>query len=662
MTKRKGTIAVKTADIFPIIKKWLYSEHNIFLRELVSNSTDAITKRSVMAQTQNEEIPTGKILVEVNKGKKTISISDNGLGMTEEEVEKYLAQLAFSGAEEFVKKIKESDKEADADVIGKFGLGFYSVFMVADKVVVESLSMQKGATPVKWTCKGETDYTFTNSDKKEVGTTVTIHVSKDGEEFLDEYKVNSTLRNFCSYMPYEISVKDIERFEENAKKMEEQNNRELKKDEVKVEPLKPTIINPNEPLWKRDPKDLKDEDYQDFFQQLFPMEPMPLFWIHLKVDHPFTLEGILYFPKLNKSRPVKESNIKLYCKHVFVSDNVKNIIPEFLSLLKGALDSSDIPLNVSRSALQGDPNIKKISGYIIKKVADALKKLFKKDRKKFEDIWEDIGLFVKYGVISENKFDELMRDMVIFKNSEDKYVTFGEYRESIPEKYKEKIGDKVLYFEKEIADWSLRKQLLDEGVHSIETDEHIDPHFMQHVEMHKKGDKEIKFASIDAEVGNLLTSGDANADDMKIKDLFKKVLVGEVEDDSKDKDKDKEDSAPESPVSGMEIEVQKLKDSKSPAYFKVDEHSKRMQNMMRSMGQDYQFPLKKTLVVNPNNPLIQNALTLSEKGNNSALVEKICHYVEDLALISSEGLKNEDKEGFVNRGQDLVQELIKHAL
>jgi len=631
MTTRTGNISVKTSDIFPIIKKWLYSEHDIFLRELVANSTDAITKRATLGRTRNEIIPPGEISVSVNKGEKTITISDNGIGMTEAEVEKYIAQLAFSGAEEFVKKIEKAG-EKEEEIIGKFGLGFYSSFMVASKVEVDTLSMEEGAKPAKWTCEGETDYTFSDSDKKEVGTTITLHVNKDGEEFIDSWKITNTLQKFCDYMPYQIKVEDAE-------------NKTRENDKGEIEPIEPTLINETKPLWKRDPKEIKDDEYIAFFKKMFPMEQDPLFWVHLKIDHPFTLEGILYFPKINTNKPFNESNIKLYSKQVFVSDNVKNIIPDFLSLLKGVIDSTDIPLNVSRSSLQGDPNIRKISNYIVKKVGDALKDLFKKDRKRFEDIWADIGLFVKYGCISEAKFDETLRSMVIFKNSEDKYNTLEEYGESIPKDYKEKMKDLVLYFEDGVSDHSLKNHLFQKRIGVIHTDGHIDPHFMQHVETHKKGEKSYRFSSVDSEIGNILESENMGEEDMKVKDLFSKVLfTGEKEEEK------------------TEVVLEKLKDSTSPAYYKVDEQMRRFSKMAESMGGSEKFPVKKTLVINPANPLIQNALKIHEKGQHEKLVDKLCHHVEDLAHISSSGLSSEERNAFVKRSQELLNELTTLAL
>ena len=642
MSTRKGHISVNTTDIFPIIKKWLYSEHDIFVRELVSNACDAITKRETLGRTKGSEVPAGKVNVELDKEAKTITFTDNGIGMTEAEVEKYIAQLAFSGAEEFVQKMKEAGQDKDEEIIGKFGLGFYSSFMVADKVEINSLSMEEGAKPTKWTCDGNTDYEFSDSDKKEVGTSITLYINEENKDFLDSWKLRQTLTSYCDFMPYPIELKDLN----EIKNIEEQNAK-AEKDEDK-KPLPNDIINDTEPLWKKDPATLKDEDYKNFYKKLYPMDQEPLFWLHLNVDHPFTLQGILFFPKLNPNKPVNESNIKLYCKQVFVSDNVKNVIPEFLSLLKGAIDSTDIPLNVSRSALQGDPNIKKISNYIVKKVGEALKKRFKNERDEYNKTWEDIGLFVKYGVVSEPKFDEIMRDKVLFKNSEDKLVTLSEYMETAPEKYAEKMKGKVIYFEDHASDASLRSQLLEEGIQAITTDSYIDPHFMQHTEMQKQGDVEIKYQLIDNAIEEILETENATEDDIKIKDLFTNILVGK---------KDEKDP------SQMEIEVKSYKNSATAAYFKVDEQMKKFAQMTKSMGNSqFQMPTKKTLVLNPTHSLVKNAYKLSEKDDKKELAGKICHHIQDLAAISGEGLTDDKRKDFVKRSQDLISELSNLAL
>lgn len=631
MTNRTGQISVATSDIFPIIKKWLYSEHDIFIRELIANASDAITKRATLARQTGDEVPTGAISVVINKDKKTITLTDNGIGMTEEEVEKYIAQLAFSGAEEFVKKLEEAGGESDKDIIGKFGLGFYSAFMVASKVEVDSLSMNKDAKATKWTCEGDTEYTFADSDKAEVGTTITLHINDDSVEFLDKWKLNETLSNHCDFMPYEIALSNDGEKDSEGKE------------------VAPTIVNDTNPIWKRDPKELTDEDYKGLYRKLFPMDGEPLFWIHLNVDHPFTLNGILFFPKFNPMKPVGDKNIRLYCRQVFVSDNVKSIIPEFLGLLKGAIDSHDIPLNVSRSSLQGDPNVKKISNYIVKKVAEALKLLNKKDREKYESIWNDIGLFVKYGCVSDEKFDTVMRDRVLFKTSDEKFVTIEEYLNAIPADYAEKMKGKILYYEKENTNQALLSQLKEASLAAVETDNHIDPHFIQHSEMKKfkVGDEEveIKFASVDSEIEGLLGSENTSEDDIKVKEMFAKFLEIKLE--------EKEGEAP----SDKGLEIGRIASAQTPAYFKVDESMKRFAQMTQSMGGGAQFPIKKTLVVNASNPLVKNALKIHTSGKNEELAKKLCLHVQDLAGISSEGLKPEERELFVKRSQDLVSEL-----
>ncbi len=637
MTNKKGTISVNTQDIFPIIKKWLYSEHDIFLRELVSNSCDAITKRITLAKNNNEVAPDGKVNVCIDKDKGTVIISDNGIGMTEEEVEKYIAQLAFSGAEEFVEKMKDlKADEAKDDIIGKFGLGFYSSFMVADKVEVESLSMNEGATPTKWTCEGDTDYEFTKSDKSEVGTTITLYINEESKDFLQSYKTRSTLRNYCDFMPYPIELIDLNErtkiFEENLKAEKEEDKKEIGID----------IINETEPLWKKDPSKVSEEEYKTFYSKMFPMDPEPLFWLHLNIDHPFTLQGILYFPKINPAKPFHENNIRLFCRQVFVSDNMKNVVPEFLSMLKGAIDSTDIPLNVSRSALQGDPNIKKISNYIIKKVAESLKKLAKNDREKYESYWKDIGIFSKYGVLSDEKFDEILRPFLLFKNYDEKYFTFEEYQKSIPENFKEKLKDKVLFYEVGAGDQSLISQIKNLDIPVIETDNYIDPHLTQHLEYKKQGDNEVKFASLDSEFENLVEASATNPEDIKVQDYFKETLNADP---------------------NLDVEIKNLQSTSAPAYLKVDQNMKRFQQISRSMGQDANMmPVKKTLVINPTHALIKNAFQLSSKEDKKELASKIVHHVQDLAMISSNGLDQEKKADFVKRSQEIIEELSQLAL
>lgn len=639
MTARKGTISVDTTDIFPIIKKWLYSEHDIFIRELVSNACDAITKRKSLANQHGQAAPEGKVHIIIDKKNNSLTFKDNGLGMTEEEVEKYIAKLAFSGAEEFVQKMKDTTDAKD-EIIGKFGLGFYSAFMVADRVEINSLSMTPGSTPTKWECEGDTDYTFSDSDKDEVGTEITLFINEESKDFLENYKTRATAKNYCDFMPYPIELVDLEA---NQRILEE--NLKIEKEEDK-KPIPVDIINDPNPLWKKDPSTLKDEDYINFYRQLFPMDPEPLFWLHLNVDHPFTLQGILYFPKVNINKPEIKSNIRLYSKQVFVSDNVKDVIPEFLALLKGAIDSTDIPLNVSRSSLQGDPNIKKISNYIIKKVADALKKLNKTDRARFETVWPDISLFVKYGVLSDEKFDKEMRPHVLFDTADNKLITLEQYAESIPKDFADKLKDKIVYFEKNSSDESLKKKLVTENIPLIMTDDYLDPHFMQHVEFKKQGDKEYKFTAIDSEIENLFEAETTTPEDIKIKDFFGEILSPpKAEGDTEDY-----------------IEIKKVS-AMAPAYFKVDQAMKRFANMNKTMGNSaFEMPIRKTLVVNPNSKLVQNAFKLWSTNDKKDLAKRLCFHIQDLAELSSEGLTGNKKEGFVERSQSIIEELSNLAL
>jgi len=642
---RQGHISVKTNDIFPIIKKWLYSEHDIFLRELVSNSCDAITKRKTLAQINNQPAPTGKVTVEIDLPQRTLTINDDGIGMTEAEVEKYIAQLAFSGAEEFVQKMKDGQqKDIKDQIIGKFGLGFYSSFMVAEKVVVESLSMTPGAVATKWICLGDTEYTFETSEKKDIGTSVKLYISKDGEDFLQSYKARTTLKQYCAFMPYPIELIDIA----HRQKTIEENLKATKPEEQKS--IEADVINNTEPLWKKDSSNVTEEEYKEFYRELFPMEPEPLFWLHLNIDHPFELKGILYFPKLNTQKPFTEKNIKLFNKQVFVSDSIKDVIPEFLSMLKGAIDSSDIPLNVSRSALQGDPNVKKISNYIIKKVAESLKKLFTQDRPRFEKSWEDIGMFIKYGVISDDKFDEMMREYLLFKNSDSKLITLAEYQSSVPAEFAEKLNRKVITFDKTQSDESLRKQLWQKKIDSIEVDQFMDPHLMQHLEFKKVKDDSWKFSSIDTEFENLVSLGIATAGAIKIKELFENAI------------KDREQKGGEAWLKDLDISVKAMTESPSAAYLKVDQQMKRFSQMTKAMGnQGFDMPVKKTLVVNDQHVLVQNILKLQEK-NSEEVANHLLNHVLDLAQISSEGLTSQARDNFVQRSQQLLQELTGLAL
>lgn len=631
MTTQKGKISVQTEDIFPIIKKWLYSEHDIFLRELVANACDAITKRQVQGRSTNLVTPEGKIEVKVDQEQKTLTISDNGIGMSAEEVEKYIAQLAFSGAKEFVEKLKDESKEDTDTIIGKFGLGFYSAFMVSDKVEIKTLSMNPNSKGVHWTCEGQTDYTLDEISLKEVGTEIILHINEESKDFLETWKVRSSLKKHCPFMPYPINLIDAvyqrNTLEENLKAQKEEDKK----------PLLDDIINNTKPIWNRSPQELKDDDYINFFKELYPMESEPLFWIHLNVDHPFNLQGVLYFPKIDKQKPVTEKNLRLYARQVFVSDNVKDIIPEFLGLLKGAIDSPDIPLNVSRSSLQGDPNIKKISNYIVKKVAESLKKLFKTEREKYENIWEHISLFVKYGIITDQKFAELTKTYLLFENQEEKLITLEEYKDTVPKEFQGKLKNKVLTFQESQKNAPLLVSFKEKLIPCLKLDDYLDTHLTQNLEMSSMGDEEhkIQFFSIDQEYENLFESSQEVSEEMK--SLFETAL------DSKNQEH-------------FTIEFKGFDNLSWPAYIKQDQQMKRFKQMSQSMGQQNDFKIPQTLVVNPKHPLVAKTLQLWQN-NEKELASELIHQINDLSLLSLGELNPEQLNQFMARTQKLMLEV-----
>src|SRR6201986_998902 len=436
--QEKGTISIHTENIFPIIKKFLYSDHEIFLRELVSNAVDATQKIKRLASLGQYNGDLGDLRVEItlNEKKKTITISDNGLGMTAEEIKKYINQIAFSGATEFMEKFKEA-KDAN-EIIGRFGLGFFSAFMVADKVEIQSLSYQEGAEPAHWVCDGSTEFEITEGDLAERGTEITLHINKESEEFLSKHRLQQILDKYCKFSPVPIKFGTKTETEEDG--VDEKG--EPKYTTVEVD----NIINDTNPIWTKSPNDLKDGDYLDFYKQLYPFSEDPLFWIHLNVDYPFNLTGVLYFPKVKNEFDIQRNKIKLYSRQVFITDEVKDIVPEFLMLLHGVIDSPDIPLNVSRSFLQADSNVKKINNYITKKVADKLAELFAKDRKAYEDKWKDIGLFVKYGMVSDEKFYDKAKDFALLTNTAKQNFTLPEYKDKVAPEQTDKDGRLVYIY------------------------------------------------------------------------------------------------------------------------------------------------------------------------------------------------------------------------
>ncbi|MBQ6529735.1 MAG: molecular chaperone HtpG [Clostridia bacterium] len=612
----KGNISVDSENLFPIIKKWLYSDKDIFLRELVSNGCDAVTKLKKLASIGDAKIGGDekfKVTVSVMPEAKKLIISDNGIGMTAEEIDKYINQIAFSGASDFLAKYKEED-DTGAQIIGHFGLGFYSAFMVADSVEIDSLSYQDGAKAAKWSCDGSMEFDMTEGARTERGTTITLNIAEDSGEFLDEYKVRQILNKYCAFLPIEVYLETPE------KKVEE------KEGEEKEEP-KP--INDTNPLWMKKPSECTDEEYKDFYRKVFMDFNEPLFWIHLNVDYPFNLKGILYFPKINHEFAGQEGQIKLFNNQVFVADNVKEVIPEFLMLLKGVIDCPDLPLNVSRSFLQNDGYVKKISAHITKKVADKLTSLYNSEKENYEKYWEDIDIFIKYGCLRDEKFYDKVKNIIIYKNLDDKFVTLDEY-----------LGDKedkTVYY---VSDPKTQSQYINmfknQGLDAVVLPSMMDTHFISFVEMKNEG---VKFKRIDSAIEDISENAEkddaAKEKDEKLIEKFK----NEIGDDT------------------LKIEVQSLKDNSIPAVILLSEQSRRMREMYRSYGQQMagmadMFKDEFTLVLNENNPLIQKLDTLNDEDANLVI-----DHVYDLAKISHSPLDAEHMTKFIERSNKLLAKL-----
>ena len=603
----KGNISVDSENLFPIIKKWLYSDKDIFLRELVSNGCDAVTKLKKLASIGDAKIGEDekfKVTVSVLPEAKKLVISDNGIGMTAEEIDKYINQIAFSGA-----KYKEED-DTGAQIIGHFGLGFYSAFMVADSVEIDSLSYQDGAKAAKWTCDGSMEFELSDGERTERGTTITLNIAEDSEEFLDEYKVRQILNKYCAFLPIEVYLETPEKKEE------------VKEGEEKEEP-KP--INDTNPLWMKKPSECTDEEYKDFYRKVFMDFNEPLFWIHLNVDYPFNLKGILYFPKINHEFAGQEGQIKLYNNQVFVADNVKEVIPEFLMLLKGVIDCPDLPLNVSRSFLQNDGYVKKISAHITKKVADKLTGLYNSEKENYEKYWEDIDIFIKYGCLRDEKFYDKVKNIIIYKNLDDKFITLDEYLNG--------KDDKTVYY---VSDPKTQSQYINmfknQGLDALILPSMMDTHFISFVEM--------KFKRIDSAINDISETAEkddaAKEKDEKLIEKFK----NEIGDDT------------------LKIEVQSLKDESIPAVILLSEQSRRMREMYRSYGQQMagmadMFKDEFTLVLNENNPLIKKLDTLSDEDANLVI-----DHVYDLAKISHSPLDAEHMTKFIERSNKLLEKLF----
>ena len=618
----KGNISVNSENIFPIIKKWLYSDKDIFLRELVSNGCDAITKLKKLANIGEAKIGEDeklKVEVTLDKEAKTITISDNGIGMTAEEIDKYITQIAFSGASDFLEKYKE-ENASDGGIIGHFGLGFYSAFMPSASVQIDSLSYKEGAKSARWFCDGSMEYEMTDGTREERGTTITLFIAQDSEEFLEEYTVRQILNKYCSFLPVEVYLNVIKPEADDAQKDEKENEETIKET--------PKPINDTTPLWVKDAKDCTDEDYKAFYTKVFMDFNEPLFWIHLNVDFPFNLKGILYFPKLNHEFAMNEGQIKLYNNQVFVADNVKEVIPEFLMLLKGTIDCPDLPLNVSRSFLQNDGYVKKIASHITKKVADKLCELFKKEREKFDTYWEDINMFIKYGCIRDEKFYDKVKDIMLYKDLDENYLTLKDY-------LGEKEEKNVYYVSDKNQQAQYIKMFKEQGMNAVIMPAMIDNHYMSFIESKEQG---VKFMRIDAAVSdNLTDENTATEDDVKkYTDIFKAAIDN----------------------SELKVEVKALKDVSVPAIMTLSEESRRMQEIYKSYGQQFagmsnMFRDDYTLVINSNNALVKKINTIDEETNNL-----VCEHIYDLALLCNKPLAADEMTKFVERSNALLEKIV----
>ena len=687
MATKKGSLSISSENIFPIIKKWVYSDHDIFARELVSNGCDAITKLKKLDMMGEYTLPDdykGKIQVIVNPEEKTLKFIDNGLGMTADEVEEYITQIAFSGATEFLNKYK--DKTTEDDMIGHFGLGFYSAFMVADEVHIDTLSYKEGAKPVHWVSEGGTEYEMEEGDKEEVGSEITLFLNEDCVEFSNEYRIREVLEKYCSFMPVEIFVSKanaepeyetipedevldtdtvVEHIHEDAK-MEEKENENGEKEMVEVSPAsdkakivkRPVSISDPAPLWTKHPNECSKEDYIDFYRKVFMDYKEPLFWIHLNMDYPFNLKGILYFPKINTEYDSIEGTIKLYNNQVFIADNIKEVIPEFLMVLKGVIDCPDLPLNVSRSALQNDGFVQKISEYISKKVADKLSGMCKTDKENYEKYWDDISPFIKFGCLKDEKFCEKMSDYVLFKNLDHKYMTLkecieknggkaepeekteGENAEQSAEK-KEAEKTTIYYVTDEQQQSQYINMFKKEGLDAVILSHNIDSPFITQME---QKNEHIKFQRIDADLTDHFKE-DVSEEE---KEAFKEKTDSLVEIFRKALGNDK-----------LEVKVEKMKDENVASMITLSEESRRMQEMMKMYGMSgmdpSMFGTNATLILNANHPLVEYVVEHKD-GENT---EMFCHQLYDLAMLAHKPLSPEEMTEFVKRSNEIMMKLAK---
>ncbi|MBT1703609.1 molecular chaperone HtpG [Chryseosolibacter indicus] len=628
--QEKGTISIHTENIFPIIKKFLYSDHEIFLRELVSNAVDATQKLKKLTSMGefNGELGDLRIEVTFDKDKKTITVSDKGIGMTADEVKKYINQIAFSGATEFIEKFK--DKADGKDIIGKFGLGFYSSFMVADKVEIVSRSFKAAEhEAARWECDGSTEFELSITNKQERGTDVILHINKDSEEFLDEWRLKGILEKYCKFLPVEI------KFGTTEESVEDGVDSEGKTKYKSV--TKDRIINNPSPLWTKSPNDLKDEDYLKFYKELYPFSEEPLFWIHLNVDYPFNLTGILYFPKVKNDFEIQKNKIQLYSRQVFITDEVKDVVPDFLMLLHGVLDSPDIPLNVSRSYLQSDTNVKKISQHITKKVGDKLQDLFKKDRKDFEKKWDDINIFVKYGIISDEKFYDRAKDFTLLKNVDDQYFTFEEYKEKVKANQTDKDKNLVyIYASDKGKQHSFIEGAKNKSYDVLVFDGILDSHFINTLE--QKLEK-IQIKRVDSDIAEKLIDKDEKIESVlsqeeqdQVKSVFEKAINNK----------------------NMNVTVDSMSPNDLPVVITMNEFMRRMKDMAKTGGGQYAFmgsmPDNYNVAVNGNHPIVQKII----KAENEEAKTKLAKQTFDLALLSQNLLTGADLTNFIKRSVELI--------
>ena len=687
MASKKGSLSISSENIFPIIKKWVYSDHDIFVREIISNGCDAITKLKKLDMMGEYELPEdykAKIEVIVNPEKKTLKFIDNGLGMTADEVEEYITQIAFSGATQFLEKYK--DKTTEDEIIGHFGLGFYSAFMVADEVHIDTQSYRTGAAPVHWVSNGGTEYEMTEGTKEGVGTEITLFLNEDSVQFANEYRIREVLEKYCSFMPVEIFVSKenaepeyetieeselldtdtvVEHIHEDAK-MEEKENENGEKEMVEVSPAsdkvkimkRPVSISDPQPLWTKHPNECSKEDYLEFYRKVFLDYKEPLFWIHLNMDYPFNLKGILYFPKINSEYDSIEGTIKLYNNQVFIADNIKEVIPEFLMVLKGVIDCPDLPLNVSRSALQNDGYVHKISEYISKKVADKLSGMCKVDKENYEKYWDDISPFIKFGCLKDEKFCDKMMDYVLFKNIDHKYLTLKECIEENggeivePNEKKEAEGEDenivsedlktVIYY---VTDEQQQSQYINmfkkQGMDAVILSHNIDSPFITQLE--QRNDR-VRFQRIDADITEHFKEEISEEEKEAFKatrdnlmELFRKVLGNDK----------------------LNVNVEKMKDESVAAMITLSEQSRRMEEMMKMYGMSgmdaSMFGTDATLVLNVNHPLVKYVLDHKD-GEHT---DMICHQLYDLAMLAHKPLSPEEMTAFVKRSNDIMMLLMK---